>query len=59
MAVILSLVTDAQVVGIEQETYTVSEVDGSVEVCAILVRDIPIGATRVTLTTLDGGAAGN
>ena len=35
-----------------------SEGDGSLKLCAILVRGIPTELAKFTLTTVDGGAAG-
>lgn len=35
-----------------------SEGDGSLKLCAILVRGIPTKLAKFTLTTVDGGAAG-
>ena len=45
-------------VGIEHEAYNVSEGDGLLELCAILVRGIPTEPAKITLTTVDGRAAG-
>ena len=53
----LLLLTVLVIVGFERETYSISEGNGSVEVC-VKVSGVLQSSLRVSLTTVDGNAIG-
>ena len=57
ISVYLDILLPTVIVGFEHEAYSISEGNGSVEVC-VRVSGVPRSSLSVSLTTVDGAATG-